>query len=80
MKGPKRHFVHIFLFFFWPLARPKIAQKKAVIQSAASAASTRGDCASSRLDQGLDVWRVQKAFWSGEQRSSVTIWLYTVNA
>ena len=40
----------------WPLARPKIAKKIAVIQSAADAASAKGGCASSRLDQGLKFY------------------------
>ena len=34
-------------------------QKKAVIKSAASAASARGGCASSRLDHGLKFYGIQ---------------------
>ena len=47
------------LTFFWPQARPKIVKKKAVIQSAASAASAKGGCASSRLDHGLKFYVIQ---------------------
>ena len=39
-------------------------QKKAVIQSAASAASTKGGCASSRLDHGLNFYVFQGGFAS----------------
>ena len=45
---------------FWPLAQLKIAKTKmAVIQSAASAASARGGCASSQLDHGLKFYGIQ---------------------
>jgi len=47
MKGPKKQFPYIFFTIFGPLARPNIA--RAVIQSAASAATAQAGCASSRL-------------------------------
>ena len=48
----------LFFYIFWPLARPKHA-KKAVIQSAASAASAKGGCASSRLDHSLKFYVIR---------------------
>ena len=44
----------IFLYF------KKIAKEKAVIQSAASAASAKGGCASNRLDNGLKFYVIQE--------------------
>ena len=46
------------LGIFWPLAQSKM-YTVAVIQSAASAASARGGCASSRLDHGLKFYVIQ---------------------
>ena len=45
----------IFLYFLAASAA-KNCEKKAVIQSAASAASAKGGCASSRLDHGLKFY------------------------
>ena len=46
----------VLTFFYYFLAASEVkkcGEKNAVIQSAASAASARGGCASSRLDHGL---------------------------
>ena len=49
-----------FVFFKYLAARAaKYCKKKAVIQSAASAASAQGGCASSRLDHGLKFYVVR---------------------
>ena len=48
----------IFGYFLAPSAA-KNCEKKAVIQSAASAASTRGGCASSRLDHGSKFYVIR---------------------
>ena len=48
----------IFLYFLAASAA-KNCTKEAVIQSAASAASTKGGCASSRLDHGLKFYVIQ---------------------
>ena len=50
---------------FWPLARLNNTKKKAVIKSAASAASAKGGCASSQLDHGLKSYAV----WGGSADS-----------
>ena len=39
--GESESEILMIFFYFWPLVRPKIAKKIAVIQSAASAASAR---------------------------------------
>ena len=53
-------FLHIF-YYFLAASAAKNCEKKAVIQSAASAASARGGCTSSRLVHGLKFWLI----WGG---------------
>ena len=52
----KGNFSFSFFTIFLGASAPKNCAKKAAIQSAASAASAKGGCASSRLDHGLKFY------------------------